>query len=210
LKLPDTFRTKKEVSAEELEEMVKKTLVDKFLVETIGKEIGERLENKELSRRLQIEFKKKLNIIEDNLKHKESDFSEYKNKSHIWPDKDDLHQKELKNILDGILKLCPEVKEEEIIHTYNNTFNIITEDYAYKFWFMVDTNNSKITKELIDHPDQKKCKKGKEAYKIYHNPIIQGDVKYAKFNKEHNEKIVKVLKDNNYYVTINIIKPNSK
>ncbi|MBU4502042.1 MAG: hypothetical protein KKA79_05585, partial [Nanoarchaeota archaeon] len=123
---------------------------------------------------------------------------------------DDLHPKELKKILDGILKLCPEVKEEEIIHTYNNTFNIITEDYAYKFWFMAETNDAKATKEAIDHPDQKKCKKGKEAYKIYHNPTVKGNVKYAKFNKEHNEKIVKVLKDNDYYVIINVIEPSSK
>jgi len=203
IKLPNTFRTNKELNEEELDEIVKKTLVDKVLVEMISKEIGEKLENKQLSEKLKVEFKKTFYLKENEDIERVVEFNEDKSEKDIYASKSDLHIQETNQILEELLKLEKDVKEEEIVHTYNNTFNLITDKVVYKFWLISKEKSSDKTTE-VSETDKIGTFKKKKITNIYHNPTVEGYVKYAKFNKEHNEKIIQILKEKGYNVTVQI------
>ena len=60
MKLPESFRTSKELTQEDIEEIIKKTLVDKVLVENFGDYLQEYLEKKTIADRMIIKFDKYL------------------------------------------------------------------------------------------------------------------------------------------------------
>ncbi len=45
---------------------------------------------------------------------------------------------------------------------------------------------------------------------VYHNFVIYGNIKYAKFNFEHNAKLLKALKGLGYDCSMNIIEDKCK
>ena len=46
--------------------------------------------------------------------------------------------------------------------------------------------------------------KTKNVSRTYENPTLKGEINYAKFNKEHNESLLKVLKDEGYKVSVTV------
>lgn len=182
----------KKVTKKEIEELIKKTLVEKILAEDLGKQVKEYLELQEISRRLKVVYEKYVNI-EDYQNLTKERLNKEKNTIYVNLDAREFILQETKDILTGILELSPNIKEAEIVYTTYFSFNITTNDFIYKL---------NLTERLSKEQVEKENEPGKPRI-IYINPLIGGEVKYLKFNKEHNEKVIEVLKKRGYSVVIN-------
>lgn len=181
----------KKVTNKEIEEIIKKAVVEKILADDLGQQVKEYLETQEISKRLRIVYQKYVNTADyKNLTEEELD--EKTNTKYVNLDIDGFIVQETEDILTDILELSPNIKEAEIVHTMPLTFNITTNDFIYRLNLTKKIRKGQVIEE--NEPGKPKT--------IYTNPLIGGDVKYLKFNKEHNEKIVEVLKKRGYHMII--------
>jgi len=231
MKLPGTFvkEKNKEITQEELEESIKKTLIDKILVEDLAKELAKRLEGEILAKRMTVNFRKTFDLKKEKLetvteKYAYDEYNPYQMRNIIkleYKTREDIFQKEQSKVLEKIAQIEPNLKEDEIIQKNNQCVNVISKDMIYKISMSYSTNEvrketgktepylKKVYKRSILKFFRKKLT-GEETIElplidVYHNPIIYGDIKYVKFNFEHNAKLIKSLKGLGYDCSINII-----
>lgn len=193
MKVPKLFVSEKEKG--EIKEAIEKTLVEKILAEDLGKQVKEYLENQEISQRLVVIYDK----FVDPQGHKTREEMKEKTK-HVYLDIPSFIKGETYRILEDLLKLEPNVKEEEVVQVYG-TFNIITKNVISKLCLGNKGDFYEKTKEENTLKRQRT---------LYHLPLIGGKVEYLKFNKEHNEKIVQVLKNRGYSVIIDFKEEKKK
>lgn len=191
MKLPNSFIPK--VKKKEIEEIIKKTLVEKVLAEDLGKQVKEYLENREISRKFMVLYDKLFDPAEQTDLEKIEKFNEEKTEKHIYVLRADLLRRETTQILNSILELEPSIKEEEVVHTVNHSFNITTNDFIYQLL---------LQEERFSGKERREDGKPGEPTIVYRIPLLSGHVKYLKFNKEHNEKVIQVLKERGYSVII--------
>lgn len=217
----------KKQTKEEIEEIVKKTLVKEILVEDIAKEIKTYLESEKLAEKIEFYFNKTIDLtknkhiktvtertlypskynptkIQDRIKVVDKEFS---GKQRI---------QELNKIISSIKEIDPNITEADI--TYNDYyFSIISKDAVYKLSLsndqVIESVQTDVTipftrvikgKTLRIFERISEVDVNLPLVNIYHHPIIKGNIKYAKFNREHNQKMVEILKETGYDVYINI------
>lgn len=231
MKIPETFTSErnKEVTQEELEETIRKTLVDKILVENISKEIKKYLESEALAKRLNIGFRKTIDIIANNLKttagkelypSREHPYQVRNNIKTDYETRESIFNQEIASIQEKIMELEPDLKEEEIIQNYSKCFSILSKETIYEVSISYTTNEKDVETGKTDQFKMDIYKrKVRNLFKrklvkegilelplidVYHDPVIYGTVKYAKFDHEHNTKILKALKELGYTYSVNI------
>jgi hypothetical protein len=237
MKVPQTFvkEKNKEATQEQIEELIKKTLVDKVLVENIAQELAKRLEGEMLAKRMNITFKKTINLEEEKKLETETEKycyppeNPYQIRNEIkikYETKTSIFNKEASQILERIIEIEPNLKEEEIIQKTERCLNILSKDVMYELSISYATDEKrketgktepyqkKIYKRRISNLFKKKVVR-EETIELplinaYQNFIIYGKVKYVKFNFEHNAKLLKALKGLGYNYSINIIENNKK
>lgn len=214
------------VPKKKIEEIVRKTVVKETIVKDIAKEIEQYLENKRLAEILKVNFEKFIDLSEN----KDLDLRSVKKKylttgglrnidERVKPDfiiqvqnrifateksLNDLVAQETDKILENIRKTEPRIKEEEIVKTYPNSFNVTLKNCIYKIHLQAYWNNDgKVNTDEVFKAGRV-FKKRVPVVNVYINQRIAGTVKYAKFDKEHNEKLMSIFKERGYYVTINI------
>lgn len=237
MKVPETFvkEKNKQATQEELEESIKKTLVDKILVENIAKELGKRIEGEILAKRMSISFRKTFNLEEEKLetiteKNPYSVYSspyEIRNETKLeYKTMEFIFNKEQSQILEKITQIEPNLKEDEMIQKDNRCVDILSKDVIYEL--SMSNITSEIRKETgKTEPYQKKIYKrsvlkffrkklvGEENVElplvdVYKNLVVYGEVKYVKFNFEHNAKLLKALKGLGYECSMNILEDKCK
>jgi hypothetical protein len=236
MEVPKTFvkEKSKEATQEEIEELIKKTLVDKVLVENIAQELAKRLEGEMLAKRMSIKFQKTFNLEEEKLEtvtekyaYPPEDSYQIRNETRLeYKTKDALFNKEASQILEKIMGVEPNLKEEEIIQKDNKCVDILSKDVMYELSISYSTNEKR-EETGKKEPYQKKVYKrsifklfrkklaGEETVElplmnVYHNFMVYGDIKYIKFNFEHNAKLLKALKGLGYKYSVNIIEDKCK
>ncbi|MDP2908528.1 MAG: hypothetical protein Q8N77_01850 [Nanoarchaeota archaeon] len=230
MKIPSTFlpETQRKELEKEIEEIINNTLIDKALIEKIGEELKEYLESKTLAEAFKILFKKTIDLSKDGsiktvtqrrVAHKDIlSFNDgydidkltyfYKPKKvidRIQEEKESsIKIKETTSLLEEIRDLEPCLKEENIMHDYENSFSIVTKDFIYDM--ILNTKNREYKyEETSETTTVGRChKRTVPIIKAYCNPIVEGSIEYVKFNQEHNEKIIKALKKRGYKATIDI------
>lgn len=237
MKVPQTFvkEKNKEATQEQIEELIKKTLVDKVLVENIAQELAKRLESEMLAKRMNITFRKTINLEEEKKLETETEKYPYPNgnpkqiRNEIkikYETKTSIFNKEASQILERIIEIEPNLKEEEIIQKTERCLNILSKDVMYELSVSYATNEErketgktepyqkKIYKRRISNLFKKKVVREEtielQLVNAYQNFIIYGEVKYVKFNFEHNAKLLKALKGLGYKYSMNIIENNKK
>ncbi len=237
MKVPQTFvkEKNKEATQEQIEELIKKTLVDKVLVENIAQELAKRLEGEMLAKRMSITFKKTINLEEEKKLETETEKYPYphgnpeqiRNEIKIkYETKTSIFNKEASQILEKIIEIEPNLKEDEIIQKTERCLNILSKDVMYELSISYATDEKRKETGKTE-PYQKKIYKrsilnlfkkkviGEETIELplinaYQNFTIYGEVKYVKFNFEHNAKLLKALKGLGYNYSINIKENNKK
>lgn len=237
MEVPKTFvkEKSKEATQEELEELIKKTLVDKILVENISQEIAKHLESELLARRIGISFRKTTDLEEKKLETVTEKYlspsKEYPNqiRDNIKLDYDTrllMFNQESLLILEKIIEIEPSLKEEEIIQKTNKCLNVLSRGVIYELSLDHTTNEKHVEtgkKEMFKMDIYKrrirtffKKKLVKEenidlpVLNVYHNFVIYGNIKYAKFNFEHNAKLLKALKGLGYDCSMNVLEDKCK
>ncbi|MBM3199544.1 hypothetical protein FJZ53_01315 [Candidatus Woesearchaeota archaeon] len=185
MKIPKLFVSEKD--KEEIKEIVQKTLVEKILAEDLGKEIKEQLENQEISQRLLVVYEK--NVEPKGYKTREEKKGKAK---HIYLEIQEFVKEETNSILQDILKTEKGIKEDEITQT-NYVFTIITKDVISKLHLGNRGDLYEKTKDETQPDGQ---------FVVYHCPLLGGTVEYLRFNKEHNENLIRVLKNRGYNVIV--------
>ncbi|MBU4501559.1 MAG: hypothetical protein KKA79_03140 [Nanoarchaeota archaeon] len=198
MKLPNTFRTEKD----KIEDLIKKTLVDKVLTEDIGKEIRKYLDMKNISDNLYIEFW----IVVDLSKHpnleleKEKEF--LRKKTFIKSGYDSqLYDLESDRIINMIYDLEPNIKAEEITNSMSSNVGIIRDDMVYRI---------KFTDVRYYDEDEVEVNTGKIWKEVFRNPTVFGKVEYVLFNKTHNEKLLRALEKEDYHIAVKVKEPQKK
>ncbi len=132
MKVPQTFvkEKNKEATQEQIEELIKKTLVDKVLVENIAQELAKRLEGEMLAKRMSITFKKTINLEEKKLEtvtekchYPNENPDQIRNNIKLeYETKTLIFNKEASQILEKIIETEPNLKEDEIIQKNRKVF----------------------------------------------------------------------------------------
>jgi len=241
MNIPTGFASEKE--KKEIEKIVREILVEKVLVEDIAKELRVQLENERLAEMLKIEFKKIIDISENNNLKLKTERNTHPSWYKEWPSEirdhiqvEDLagfRTQELNQIL-GRLMEEPDMKEEYVIHTEHYYFDVVSKDFIYKLALPIHTNEKLVptnktvpfTRHVKKEKDSnthllvkpfKKIFQTKEEttehfeeetkdlplVNIYSNPRIEGTIKYLKFNHKHNTRLIKLLKERGYDVSLN-------
>lgn len=215
----------KKQTKKEIEEIVKKTLVKEILVEDIAQEIKTYLEAEKLAERIGFYFNKTIDLTKN--KHiktvtQRMVYPSKKNpvelKDHIKVADKEFSEKqriqELDQIMISIKEMEPNINEADI--TYNDySFSIISKEEVYQLSLSYDEVIESVQTD-VTIPFTKVIKTTKifgkileedvnlPLVKVYYNLGISGNIEYAKFNREHNQKMVELLKERGYDVYINI------
>lgn len=236
MKVPQTFvkEKNKEATQEQIEELIKKTLVDKILVENIAQEIAKRLEGGLLAKRVSISFRKTTSLEEKKLetvteKYHYPNENPYQIRNDIrlkYETRSLMFKKEASQILEKITEIEPNLKEEEIIQKTDSCLDILSKEVMYEL-SISNTTDEKRKETGKTEPYKKKVYKrnvwnlfkkkliGEEDIElplidVYHNLVIYGNIKYVKFNFEHNAKFLKALKGLGYDCSVNILEDKKK
>jgi len=193
MKLPGTFRTKKETKPEEIEEIIQKTLVDKVVVEDIAKKVKEYLEDTKICEMLKLTFEKSYDLEKGKqFKTKTVKESDRQNSYQVSLDDDyDLYDVELTDIIENIIMSDSGLKAKDILYNDEERFfSVLGDNVAYKLEITVRDDRTFLEDD----------KTGKVYW--YYNPEISGEVRYVRFNKKHHDMLIELLKENGYVVTI--------
>lgn len=229
MKIPESFLPEnKERIESEIEQIVKKTLVDKILVEDIAKELKKALEEEMLAERIEFSFNKTLRLL-DNKNIPTKTHREQRHYSIIEYIKADpsffksLKTQEYDDILYAIKESCPSIKDEEIICTGTDYASVISKGVVYKLSISTGTSEERektditipVTCTYVKRTAiifKKTLEKTEDIplVKVYENPHIYGEIKYAKFNQEHNQKLMEILQEREYKIFVEIKEPSKK
>ncbi|MDP2907115.1 MAG: hypothetical protein Q8O03_04200 [Nanoarchaeota archaeon] len=237
MEVPKTFvkEKSKEATQEEIEELIKKTLVDKVLVENIAQELAKRLESEMLAKRMSLKFQKTIKLEEEKKLDTETEKyhhppgNPYQIRNEIrlkYETKTSIFNKEASQVLEKIIEIEPNLKEDEIIQKTERCLNILSKDVIYELSISyltseerketgkTDQYQKKIYKRRISNLFKKKAVREVTIelplVNVYQNFTMYGEIKYVKFNFEHNAKILKALKGLGYEYSVNIIEEKCK
>jgi len=230
MKVPNTFVKEgtKELTEERLEESIKKILVDKVLVENISQELKRLLESDTLAKRIGLNFRRIISV-EEREKECESDKLLYpyaerpsqiiNNIKLSYEKRVRLFKQDVNRLLEKIIGAEPSLQEENILQKTDSSLGVITKDMIYELNISYHTEEKHVetgTKEKhkvsvykrrLRHGFKKKLIREEvlelPVVKSYHNLTFYGSVRYAKFNHEHNAKLINILKELGYEVTLN-------
>lgn len=204
------------ITKKEIEKTVKKTLVEKIAVEEVAKGIKEYLESETIAKRMKIRFEKHFDFSENDLETyiSRKKVTEKGKEHHVEiEDKKKIggaiKRKEATKILESLRELEPDIEEVEILNQHNEGFDIVSKDVIYELVINVSFYDSYIEQKEVKTDETAIVgmfsKKEVPIIKVYHQPKISGQVKYVKFNTEHNKKLIKALEKNGYtaYIQIN-------
>ncbi|MCG2717655.1 MAG: hypothetical protein L6408_02320 [Nanoarchaeota archaeon] len=206
MKIPETFRTGKE----HIEKLIKKAVVKETLAKDLGEQVKKYLEQNHLAEKLEIKCFKKIaySDVSEDLWEIEEELETAIKKDQkptlvkkIMPETYVPITNEMLAITTKLIELYPTLKESEI-NIGKSSFSVITDDVAYVFHYRTAYTGN--IEEKIEDIDDKFVRT------IYQYRNFKGIVKYANFNKEHNEKLVQALKDCGYDVYISILEEKKK
>ncbi|MCG2717657.1 MAG: hypothetical protein L6408_02330 [Nanoarchaeota archaeon] len=228
MKMPNTFRTNKELTEAQLEKIIKETLVDKVLVKSVAKEVAEYLQDKDMSKDINIEFEKFVNVRTLSTIKLES--GENENDSYVEryfqlgsEAQKTLLIMEKEKIIASLLDFDETMAETDVYHEGLNKVQIISENGIYVFNFLdyrmtreeEETDETRIIEVEVKKPNKvfkaiffpnKEFKEQKEVplKNVYEIRRIYGSLEYAKFSKKAHDTVVNALKDNGYDLKIKI------
>lgn len=236
MKVPKIFTNEKgkEVTQEDIEEIIKKTLVDKILVKNIAKELKDYIESEILSKRINLGFSKTINLKENSINtvtrkemypFKDRPEQIRNNMEVKYETKCNIMNQEITSILEKIMEAEPSIKEEEVLQKNNWCFSILSKKMIYELSLNYHANEERVDTGRTE-PYKKINKRTLRTFfkinfvkeetlelpviDVYHNVVFYGSVKYVKFNHEHNAKIMKILRDLGYNAQVNIIEDKCK
>lgn len=209
----------KKQTKEEIEEIVRKTVVKGVIIKDIAQEIKEYLENEAIAKRIEVTFEKYIDLDKTGLEVKLAERKRTKKgmELHIeaireedWELLEKISKKERNKILESLRELDMDIEEEEILAGYDSSFNVISQDVIHELKLdhinFYDTKDKEVnTGETIEVGMWSKEKV--PIIKVYKNPQINGTIKYAKFNMQYNKKLLKALEKNGYICSINVTSP---
>ncbi|MDP2908529.1 MAG: hypothetical protein Q8N77_01855 [Nanoarchaeota archaeon] len=229
MKIPESFLPEnKERIESEIEQIVKKTLIDRVIVEDIAKELKKALEEEMLAERIEFRFNKTLRLLDNKniptKTHREQRYHNIIEYIEAYPSFfERLKTQEYDDILYAIKESDPSIKDEEIIHTGADYASVISKGAVYNLSLGTSTKTEQEKTDITIPVTatytkrtavifKKTLEKTKDfpLVKVYENPHIYGEIKYAKFNQEHNQKLAKILQEMGYKIFINIKEPSKK
>jgi len=203
MKIPETFVSENHEFEKEIGEFIKKTLVDKVLVENIAKELETYFDSKNLADRIKVEFRKMMDLTEEKNKQRKTTPNGYGRISLTKEERDSWLKGSTNDIINRLNELKPSIKEEEITRGYINSFSVITKDFSYKLiieCFELHEDRKTVTEEVKGHGML--GTKTENVSKTYENPTLKGEINYVKFNKEHHETLLRMLKEDGYKASV--------
>ncbi|MBU4502041.1 MAG: hypothetical protein KKA79_05580 [Nanoarchaeota archaeon] len=204
MKIPKAFQPEKtkELTKEDFDRMANETLVKEVVIEEVAKKLENYFESIELAKSIQLNFRRDIDLQKEVWPKKEEYLGFFKKKKNVKLKQIyEYQQKEIKAILKELLTYKKNIKEEEI-NIETDSLNIISNDAIYSLemrmstpWHLQYNQEIKIVNEFDEELK-------KEITVRYFNPTIIGKVKYVKFNRDHNEKLMKAIKNNGYSINI--------
>ncbi|MBU4501558.1 MAG: hypothetical protein KKA79_03135 [Nanoarchaeota archaeon] len=193
MKIPETFRTGKDLTQEDIEEIIKKTLVDKILVEEFGDYLKEYLEKKSIADTMVIKFDKYLNIRDkkyepiDSIEKVDEENKEIEINLFSKP----FFPLETRLICDEIMNQDSGLKDTEVFQK-GKEFSIVNKDVIYKGSIDVNGKPKYIREDTREDG----------FTEVYVSAHVVGEIKYVKFSPEHNSKLIQALRNMDYDVMV--------
>lgn len=223
MKVPTLFVKDQEELEVEVKKIVKKTLVDKVLLEDFAKELTAHLEGELIAKRIEVVFYKNWDLTKDKIFETETEREHFNYKIRdnirvVGQNKflDKLRLQEQTQILNYIREIEPSIRNEDII-IKPYCLDIISKNMIYKLSLSTGTSSEHVSTDItIPFKNEKEIVKllvfkrtvdekiDKSLEKVYHNPRINGNIQYVKFDQEHNQKLIKFLQGKGYEVHISI------
>ena len=192
-------------------EVVRGALSDKTFLDSFKEQLETYLDGEFIARRMQINFNKPFSLRENQALRTETQKtgSGYNTKENIKIiDQENflgkLRQQAQNQILNYIKIMEPGVTETEVVVNPEG-LDIVSKNAIYKVLINTGTITESIDTDISTPLEETmKNQRDKPSERVYHHPNISGNIVYVKFNQEHNQGLLKFLKEKGYNINVNI------